>query len=589
LSYFAITISYNNLRNEIQEVSLALARASSEYIELYISHNMDIVLFRATHPDLIKAIEKWDLKAISTHLDRMKREAPEALGFLILDEKGILRNNYPYNPEEIGKNYSHKLFFQDVINKGDFSIDKSYVNEDFNLSILPIAYPVKNSNGTIIAVLVSLININKMIESFEAKDIERQMIVINSLGEIIYHSNFEYIKNRPNFNFTILETVQKALAGREGVEEFYNPIEKNMELTAYTPLKKFGWGVLVAQPVAIAYAPINQLIYNIIITTSIVLVIAIISGYITMNAITKPILEVSQAARQIGKGIYSSVVKIKSKDEIGELARAFNQMAIDLQHKESQLREYAKDLEEKVKLRTKELEARNKEMESFVYMISHDLKSPLVAIQGYANMLLKELGDELNEESKFYLKRIIINTESMQDLISDLLEYSRIGRTIQLYEEINIKELVKEISEEFKRRNEKVKFVIQEALPNIYGEKNRIAQIFSNLIDNAIKYMGDQPQPIIEIGYKDLDDKWEFYVKDNGIGIAEEYHSRLFQLFERIPDERTKNVKGTGIGLAIVKKIVELHNGEVGVESKLGEGSRFYFTIPKKKNEVKMR
>lgn len=582
VSYFAIANSYNSLRSEIGDSHLAIAKSSAEYMRLYITHNKDIVLFRATHPNVVKAIENWDLEVLSTHFARMKSESPESLGFLILDENGILRNNYPYAQEEIGKDYSHKLFFQDAINKEGFSIDRSYISEDSNLPVLPIAYPVKNTNGTTIAVLVSLINISKMIEPFETKGIgmQRMVYVINGFGEIIYHPNLEYIKNRQNFSS--FAVIQEVLVGREGAEEFYDPIEKNMELAAYTPLREFEWGVIVAQPTAMAYAPVNQLIYYIILTTGGVLGIAFIAAFIATSAITKPILEISRAAKQIASGNYPQQVKIKSRDEIGELATAFNQLAIDLQRKESQLREYSKELEEKVKLRTKELEAKSKEMESFVYMISHDLKSPLISIQGYASTLSKELGDKLSEEGKFYLERISKNTESMEELITDLLEFSRIGKITQPYKDINTGELVREICEEFKQRNEKVKFVIQESLPNIYGERNRIIQIFSNLIDNALKYMGEQTQPLIEIGYKELEDKWQFYVKDNGIGIAEEYQNKLFQIFERIPDERTKNVRGTGLGLSIVKKIVELHNGEVGVESKLGQGSKFYFTIPKK-------
>ncbi|MEM2925649.1 MAG: ATP-binding protein, partial [Methanocellales archaeon] len=290
----------------------------------------------------------------------------------------------------------------------------------------------------------------------------------------------------------------------------------------------------------------------------------------------------TSAAKQIAKGNYSYRVKIESRDEIGELAIAFNQMISDLQHKESQLKKYSEELEEKVKLRTKELQERTKELESFVYFLSHDLKNPLISIHGYTNILLKEYGDKLSEDGRFYLERISSNIETIEMLIKDLLEFSRIGRIPQPYEDIKTADLVKEICGEFKQRNKQVRFIIQDGLPNIYGARERIAQVFTNLIDNAIKYMGDQAQPVVEIGYKDLQNKWQFYVKDNGIGIAEEQQSKLFQPFQRIIDERTKNIKGTGLGLSIVKKIVELHNGEVGVESKTGVGSKFYFTIPKK-------
>lgn len=224
--------------------------------------------------------------------------------------------------------------------------------------------------------------------------------------------------------------------------------------------------------------------------------------------------------------------------------------------------------EEKAKLqkmleeKTSELEEKTREMERFVYTVSHDLKNPLVAIHGYLSMLPRQCTSDISE-CKFYLERISKNIDAMEELITDLLEFSRIGRITQQQEDIDSDELVKGICDEFKRREAEVKFIIQKNLPVIRGERNRIAQVFTNLIDNAIKYMGDQPQPKIEIGCRDAGDKWQFYVKDNGIGIHAEHLSRLFKPFERIEDERAANVRGTGIGLAIVKKIVDLHVGEV--------------------------
>lgn len=581
MSYLAITNSYNSLKSEIGSSNLAIAKSYSEYLKLYITHNKDIVFFRATHPDVIKAVENWDLNVLNIHLARMKKESPESLGFLIIDRDGTLRASYPYAEGENGRDYSNEPFFQDTIKKANFSFDKSYINQDLSIPVLPIAYPIKSSNGTVIGILVDLINISKTIEPFEKSiEMQKSFYIVNNLGEIIYHPDFDYIRNRQNFSS--FAAIQEVLAGREGVVEYYNPLEKNIELAAYTPLKEFNWGVAVAQPTAIAYAPANRLINDIILTTGIILGIAFMITVIATNKMTKSILEISRVAKQIASGNYSQEIKIKSRDEIGELARAFNQMAIDLQRKESQLKKHSEELEEKVKLRTRELEEKSQELESFLYFISHDLKNPLISIQGYIDLILKEYENKLSQEEKFYLERIYKNIETMEMLIADLLEFSRIGRITQPYEDINIIELVKEICQEFKQRNEQAQFIIQENLPNIYGERKRIAQVFTNLIDNALKYMGNQPRPVVEIGYKDLQDKWQFYVKDNGMGIPKEMQSKLFQPFQRLLDERTKNIKGTGLGLSIVKKIIEIHNGEVGVESQIGEGSKFYFTIPKK-------
>lgn len=300
VSYLAFTNSYDSLRNEIESSNLAIAKSSSEYLRQYITSNKDIVLFRATHPDVIKAVENWDLDVLNLHFARMKKESPESLGFLILDRDGILRNLYPYREEEIGKDYSQEPFFQDAVQKGDFSIDKSYINQEPAIPVLPIAYPIKSSNGTTIGVLVSLINISKIFEPFEGIKMQKVVYVVNNYGEIIYHPNFEYIKNRQNFNS--LKAVQEVVAGREGIGEFYDITGENMELVAYTPLKAFNWGVLVTQPISIAYAPAYELLNNIIFVTGVVLGISFMLTFITTNKMTKSILELTSAAKKIEIG-----------------------------------------------------------------------------------------------------------------------------------------------------------------------------------------------------------------------------------------------------------------------------------------------
>jgi PAS domain S-box-containing protein len=237
-------------------------------------------------------------------------------------------------------------------------------------------------------------------------------------------------------------------------------------------------------------------------------------------------------------------------------------------------------LEQKLEEHIQKLEETNKEVENFVYAISHDLKSPLISIQGFISALISEHGEKLDEQGKFYLERINKNSGLIDDLITDLLELSRIGRTTRPFEKVNAAEVVKETCDEFSHRFKNIKFRVKK-LPVIYCEKNRIIQLFNNLIENSIKYMGTPEEPFVEIGCADAGGEWQFYVKDNGIGIPKEYQSKLFKPFQRIPSEKTRDVKGTGLGLAIVNKIVDYHKGRVWVESGEGKGSTFYFTMPK--------
>jgi len=227
-----------------------------------------------------------------------------------------------------------------------------------------------------------------------------------------------------------------------------------------------------------------------------------------------------------------------------------------------------------------ELAARNAELEQFTYTVSHDLKSPLVTINGYLGYIEQDAASGNLERLKQDTQRIQDATNKMHALLTELLELSRIGRMMNAPENISFEEIVKDAIDIVHGQLEKRDVTIQTQpnLPIVYGDRQRLTEVLQNLLDNAIKYMGDQTNPLVEIGqHGEEDDKPIFFVKDNGIGIAPEYHERIFGLFNKLDP----NMDGTGIGLALVKRIIEFHKGRIWVESKLGEGSTFYFTLPK--------
>jgi len=236
------------------------------------------------------------------------------------------------------------------------------------------------------------------------------------------------------------------------------------------------------------------------------------------------------------------------------------------------------DVTERARL-GEEIREKNKDLESFVYTISHDLRSPIVSVQGFSSILLSDFQDKLDDTGKKYLTRIQANVRQMEILIDDLLEFSRIGRMDGSFEDVSSAEIIRDALDVLDPRLKKrgIRVNVQDSLPVIHCEKIRIYQVFENLIQNSIKYMGNTENPVIEIGCKKTDGFHEFYVKDNGIGIDPKYHKRIFQIFQRLKE---MDAKGTGIGLAIVERIAEVHGGLVRVESEKGKGATFYFTLP---------
>lgn len=248
-----------------------------------------------------------------------------------------------------------------------------------------------------------------------------------------------------------------------------------------------------------------------------------------------------------------------------------------------------KKLEKHLVVNSDKLEKVHKELEDFITIISHDLQGRLFSIEGYTNMLFMLCANTFEEKEKLYINNIISCTKTMSQRIHEIMETLKLGRITynMKYNDSGeiIKSVIKELEGRIKVNN--IKTVIQDNLPTILCDKQRLKDVFSNLINNAIKYMGNDTLPFsksgegkcIIIGYDKLGDYYKFFVIDNGIGIKADYHERIFEMFRRLNDIHTE---GSGVGLAIVKKIVEQHNGSIWVESPVnnGKGSIFSFTIP---------
>ncbi len=225
-----------------------------------------------------------------------------------------------------------------------------------------------------------------------------------------------------------------------------------------------------------------------------------------------------------------------------------------------------------------DLEAKNAELERFTYTVSHDLRSPLVTIKGFIGMLKEDLENGNDENIKADLKRISGAADKMNNLLADLLELSRIGRIINESSWAPLNGIIDTVKEMLHGKivNRKVVFRVPENLPKIYGDIPRIEEVLQNLIENSLKFFGNQDNPEIVINAEETEKKVIVTVADNGIGIAPEFHEQVFGLFNKLD----KHAEGTGVGLALVKRVIEVHGGDIRIESSAGEGSVFIFSLP---------
>lgn len=224
-----------------------------------------------------------------------------------------------------------------------------------------------------------------------------------------------------------------------------------------------------------------------------------------------------------------------------------------------------------------ELESANEELKNFAYVVSHDLKAPLRAIGSLADWISTDQSEKLDAEGKEHLRLLIQRARRMDSLIDGILQYSRVGRVREAVVDVDVNEIVKDALAMLAPPPH-IRVEVAPDLPVIRAERTRILQLFQNLLSNAIKYL-DKPEGLIRVDCVGHDQEWEFTVSDNGPGIEPRHFKRIFQLFQTLaPRDR---VESTGVGLALVKKIVELYGGRVWIESQPGAGSTFFFTLPK--------
>ena len=223
-----------------------------------------------------------------------------------------------------------------------------------------------------------------------------------------------------------------------------------------------------------------------------------------------------------------------------------------------------------------ELKSVNQELSDFAYIVSHDLRAPLRAISSLSNWIATDYKDILGETGKNQIHLLIGRVQRMNALIDGILQYSRVGNVKEEKIEVNLNSLVKNVID-LLSPSENIEIIIEDNLPTVFFEITRIEQIFQNLLNNAIKYM-DKPHGNIYIGCNKEGNYWKFSVADNGPGIEEKYFGKIFQIFQTLKPR--DEVESTGIGLSIVKKIAEMYGGKVWVESKIGYGSTFFFTLP---------
>lgn len=478
----------------------------------------------------------------------------------------------------MGNDMSGQAFFTQ--GRKDIFVDQRRYIPELEIDVIPLSAPLTSKeSGEPIGVLVNFIELGAL------SSITANTGGLGRTGEIylvskdkVMLTESRFLRDAPLREIVDTEPVRRGVMDQEmtGVYANYSGVRV---VGASKVLPEYGWTLLAEIDASEAFAPLRLLS-----------IIAAVLGGIAIGAVTgtgiafalsvaRPIKKLTEAANRFRAGELEYSVKMDRKDEIGVLASSFNDMA-------KELNELTRDLERRVAERTAESEARakelarsNGELQQFAYVASHDLQEPLRMVRGYTQLLAHRYKDQLGEEANEFVDYIVDGASRMQMLINDLLSYSQVGTQGKPLEPTDCNGVLEKVLFNLQAAvKESGAVIMHEPLPIVLADSPQLVQVFQNLISNAIKFRKQEEVPNIHIAGRRKDNEWVFAVKDNGIGIDPKHFDRLFRIFQRLHNR--SEYPGTGIGLAICKKVVERHGGRIWVESEEGKGSTFYFTIP---------
>ncbi len=437
---------------------------------------------------------------------------------------------------------------------------------------LTISTPLQAPGGRLLGVLAAHLNLDQLDRMVNRAGLgdSGEAYLIDKYNDFVSGTHF----GRERFLRGVhTEGIDAAAEGRDG-SGLYENYEGVQVLGVYRWIDDLELALLVEIRQHEAFAParrIARLIFGVGLALALLLTVGTV---LLAHQLARPIRRISEAALQVAIGNLEAKAPVSTRDEIGVLARSFNEMT-------RRLRALYGDLRQEIaehRSAQEELEAKNAELERFTYTVSHDLKSPLVTIKGFLGLLEKDALAGDHDRMRSDIERIKNAAATMNRLLDELLELSRVGRQINPSEDVALGEVarlaVELLAVEIEDRGVEVE--ITPDLPVVTGDRIRLLEVFQNLLANAVKFMGGESAPRIEIGVRRDDDPQIIFISDNGIGIDPRYQEKIFGLFERLDGQ----VEGTGVGLALVKRIVELHGGRIWIESPgEGYGSVFCFTL----------
>jgi signal transduction histidine kinase len=519
-----------------------------------------------------------------THLSNLRKLSPDYLNFGLAETSGNIFCSAEAFDGTV--NVSDRTYFQQVMQTKKFSTGVFQVGRLTGQQALNFGYPVLDEKGALQRVVYASLKLSLLSQALSQIPLPTNGIitVLDRAGTVL--ARFP----EPE------KFVGKSLAAEPVVKRILDRKEQTFEMAGADGIPRLhavtavndGLFVSVGIPLSVCFAHANEtLARNLTILGFVAIVILVISRFYALRSFLWPVNSLTTAAKRLAAGdLKARAGKIGGSSELGQLGCTFDDMAEQLQKRQSEIMEanehinrLNQNLELRVKDRTAQFEAANKELEAFAYSISHDLRAPLRHISSFSEILRRKARG-LDSECTRCLEFITSAAKQMEQLVRDLLNFSRTSRAELRLRHVQLGELVEEVKESVQAEvnGQAVEWNVH-SLPDVHADPALLRVVLSNLLGNAVKYTRTRKTAAIEIGTCPAEREHIIFVRDNGVGFDMQYVGKLFGVFQRLHHD--EEFEGTGIGLATVQRIIVRQGGRVWAEGKENEGATFYFSLPK--------
>ncbi len=535
LALFAIRVESRAIRGLVHANNQAAAAITAELVRRDLERSINLGIVFARLPALVAGMTRQDEAAVRAQLQPVVESNGDIDRAFVTDPTGQLWSDFPRAPESLGRSFAHRDWYAGLSRQWEPYVSEVYQRHaEPRPLVVAVAVEVRAGEQRLGA-LVYQHRLDRIAAWLREINVGEggHVFVLDHTGTVSAHPSLD-LRAQLHRQYQRLPAVQQAQSGQPATVEYNDPVNGAVMIASFLPVAVGGqrWVVVAQQPVAIAYAPVRQL-RNQLIAAAVVLALA-------AAAVVFGLRRSSERNRRLSEQLAARNRELQAASE--QLTRS------------------------------------NDDLGMFAYAASHDLQEPLRAVAGFVQLLEKRYQPVLDERGRQYIAMSVEATHRMQALIHGLLDYSRVttrGKPLQPTATGNALDVA--LSNLHVAVAESQATVTRDTLPTVAADELQLTQLFQNLIGNALKFRGAAP-PQIHVGAQRQNSHWEFSVRDNGIGIAPEYAERVFVIFQRL--HTRQEYPGTGLGLALCKKIVERHGGRIWVESQPGAGATFRFTIP---------